>query len=132
MTKAELEASLKTLDIFLMVFGIFVAIGVAPRSLSVEQERDIAAKLAQFASQHADLFAYGGEPEIANIGNQLLTILTRAHWSVSQSLGQDQLRTVAGILVELGQGSTVKTLWPPKLWYLRSTRKEFPLPARLK
>ena len=128
MNKQELETSIKTLEILLIVFGVLVAIGVTgesifgfklwrknnqlrsiqeqeikPRRLSVEQRKAIADKLGRFAGQHINFLIYSGESEISDISDDIIGALgkTGAGWVTYIARSAQQVRVMPGILVEV-------------------------------
>jgi len=74
---------------------------MAPRHLTPDQQRAIAAKLRRFAGQRIDLFVHSGDTEIEGIANDIFAALGNGAGWVISSVFERPDRTIPGILVEI-------------------------------
>jgi hypothetical protein len=86
---------------------------IAPRRLTAEQIRSIANRLREFSGQRLNTFVVGGDSEIVDIGDNILSALIGergAGWIVTVSTGQDSRVMDSGIIVEFSPGADSRNL----------------------
>jgi hypothetical protein len=84
------------------------------RHLSIEQQRNIIAKLRQFAGMRLNLFAFSnGGDEVKNFSNELIGVLggpSGARWAVSASLADEPGLVVPGIGIEMQRNADERSI----------------------
>jgi len=78
---------------------------LTPRSLSIEQHRDMVAKLRGYSGQRLDIFIYGDATEIVRTANLIGGTVRDAGWNVKLWATMSSGVAVTGILVSTRAGS---------------------------